>query len=73
MRTIHTFVLRLLTDSADPQTLRGTIHAVASGEEQTFANGPALLALLAQLTAKVSGNIADIKNEPEMPSERSNP
>lgn len=65
MRAIRTFVLRLLIDSDDPQTLRGVIHAVASGEQQPFADGPALLALLAHLTAKGSDNTVNSKNEPE--------
>lgn len=51
MRTIHTFVLRLLVDSDDPRALRGAIHAVASDEELTFADEAALLARLRQLAA----------------------
>lgn len=73
MRTIHTFILRLLADSAEPQTLRGVIHAVASGEEQSFAGEAALLALLARMTPKASGHTVTIKNEPEIQPERSEP
>jgi hypothetical protein len=46
MRTSRTFVLRVLADPDEPAELRGLIHSVASGEEQRFADGPALLALL---------------------------
>lgn len=49
MRTIQTFLLRLLSNSEEPQALRGVIYAVSNGEEQTFADGPALLALLHQM------------------------
>ncbi len=54
MRTIQTFVLRLLTNADDPQALRGMLQAVASGEEQPFTDGPALLALLQQMASKAS-------------------
>lgn len=62
MRTIQTFVLRLLTNSEEPQALRGTIHAVSNGEEQPFADGPALLALLRQMTGA-----APKKHDPQAP------
>lgn len=52
MRTIQTFVLRLLTNSDDPQGLRGVLQAVASGEEQPFKDGSALLALLKRMAAE---------------------
>jgi hypothetical protein len=49
MRTIQTFVLRLLTSSDEPQVLRGLLQVVANGEEQPFNSGAALLALLRQM------------------------
>lgn len=49
MRTRQTFVLYLLADPDEPEALRGLIHVVASGEEQSFASGPALLVLLRRM------------------------
>lgn len=60
MRTIQTFVLRLLTTSEEPQTLRGTIHAVSSGEEQPFTDGPALLALLRRMVNATPERVCDV-------------
>lgn len=41
MRIRKSFILHLLADPEEPEALRGLIHAVASGEEQPFAGGPA--------------------------------
>jgi hypothetical protein len=49
MRTRQTLVLYLLADPDEPWALRGLIHVVASGEEQPFASGPALLVLLRRM------------------------
>jgi len=46
MRTIQTFVLRLLADTEEPQMLRGAVRCVSANEEQTFADAQSLLALL---------------------------
>ncbi len=46
MRTIQTFVLRLLADTEEPQALRGAVRCVSNDEEQTFADAQSLLALL---------------------------
>jgi len=54
MRMIHTFVLRLLVDTDDPQALRGALRAVGGAEEHTFADGQTLLALLRQMTKEVT-------------------
>jgi hypothetical protein len=54
MRTIQTYILRLLVDSDEPHTVRGAIRAVADGEEQAFADGQALLALLCRLYGQAS-------------------
>jgi hypothetical protein len=64
MRTIETYILRLLLDTEEPHTLRGAIRAVADDEEQTFADGQALLALLRRMrncTGQVSGE-EDLKS-----------
>ncbi|MDE3088634.1 MAG: hypothetical protein KGJ80_04530 [Chloroflexota bacterium] len=49
MRTIQTFVLRLLMDSDAPETLRGALRSVADGTEMHFGDSQALLALLRRL------------------------
>ena len=55
MRTTLTFVLRLLVDTDDLQALRGLIRTVGGAEEHTFADGQTLLALLRQMTGRVTG------------------
>jgi len=32
LRVVHTFILRLLVDSAEPQALRGELRPVPEGE-----------------------------------------
>jgi len=49
MRTIQTFILRLLVDSSEPETLRGDLRAIPEGEAQPFPDEQALLALLRQI------------------------
>lgn len=50
MRTIHTFILRLLVDSADPAALRGALQiANQIHEPQSFNSEIALLGLLKRL------------------------
>lgn len=57
MRTIYTFILRLLVDSADPETcksqsiaLRGALQDVSHNQEpQPFSSETALLGLLKRL------------------------
>ncbi len=46
MRTVRTFILRLLLDSDDPAALRGALRAVDTSKEHTFADVERLLALL---------------------------
>lgn len=48
MRTVQTFILRLLVDPAEPDALRGALQPVPEGEAQPFADEAALLALLRQ-------------------------
>jgi hypothetical protein len=50
MRTIQTYILRLLVDSDEPHTVRGVIQAVADDEEQAFADGQALLTWLRRMS-----------------------
>jgi len=50
MRTTHTFVLRLLVNSAEPEALRGDLRPLPEGEAQPFPDEQALLALLHRLT-----------------------
>lgn len=50
MRTIKTYILRLLVDTDEPQVLRGTVRAVAGDDEHPFADGPSLLTLLRQIS-----------------------
>jgi hypothetical protein len=52
MRTIRTYILRLLVDTDEPHTMRGVIHAVADDEEQTFADGQALLTWLRRMSGR---------------------
>jgi hypothetical protein len=49
VRTIQTFILRLLVDPAEPEVLRGTLQLVPEGETQPFVGERELLALLRQL------------------------
>lgn len=46
MRAIHTFILRLLANSAEPEALRGDLRPMPEGEPMPFADEEALLALL---------------------------
>ncbi len=76
MRTRQTFVLHLLADPDEPEALRGLIHAVASGEEQVFSGGPALLALLRRMvSAGPQGEPtgASVKREPRGRGKRPRP
>jgi hypothetical protein len=43
MRTIQTFILRLLTNTDEPHVLRGVVTAIADGEAHTFRDGESLL------------------------------
>ncbi|MBN1814489.1 MAG: hypothetical protein JXA14_21795 [Anaerolineae bacterium] len=56
MRATQTFVLRLLANSDEPQTLRGMLHIIASGEEEPFADESALLALLRRMMSTAPEN-----------------
>ena len=49
MRTIQTFVLRLLVDADEPHQLRGALRSVATDEENAFADAQDLVNLLRRL------------------------
>lgn len=49
MRAIQTFILRLLANSAEPETLRGDLRPMPEGEPMPFADEEALLALLRRM------------------------
>jgi hypothetical protein len=52
MRTIHTFILRLLVDSADPEALRGALQVASQNQEpRPFSSETALLGLLKRLVS----------------------
>lgn len=48
MRTVQTFILRLLIDPAEEAALRGALQSLPDGPIQSFANDAALLVLLRQ-------------------------
>ncbi|MCX8006111.1 MAG: hypothetical protein N2688_14340 [Burkholderiaceae bacterium] len=64
MRTVQTFILRLLVDPAEPKALRGALQPLPEGEVQFFQDENALLALLRRHAA-VLGAIAAQPIEPE--------
>jgi hypothetical protein len=49
MRSVQTFILRLLVDPAMPDELRGAVEPVPKGDSRPFAGEQALLALLHQM------------------------
>ena len=51
MRSIRTFILRLLVNSAEPEALRGDLRPMPEGEPMPFADEQALLALLRRLAS----------------------
>jgi len=54
VRTVRTFILRLLVDPAEPDALRGALQPVPEGEAQSFADEQGLLALLHRLTGETA-------------------
>jgi len=49
MHSIHTFILHLLYDTQDPETLRGSLQAVGQNEVYTFIGEKNLYTLTASL------------------------
>ncbi len=50
MRTIQTFIVRLVVESEEPEAVRGVVRSITSDEEHTFTDGQMLLALLRQMS-----------------------
>jgi len=48
MRTIQSFILRLLVDADQPEVLHGVLRCVSDNTEQAFADESALVNLLHQ-------------------------
>ena len=46
MRTIQSFILRLLVDADRPDTLRGSLRSVSDDAEQSFTDDAMLIDLL---------------------------
>lgn len=65
MRTVQTFILRLLVDTDHPQALHGTVQAVADGEARPFASLEALLTLLRRMGQDTDRPILDKTVEEE--------
>jgi hypothetical protein len=68
MHAVHTFILRLLVDSAEPEVLRGDLRQMPEGEISPFANELTLLGLLHQgvyrlVEAKTDGGRGETLNE----------
>ncbi len=64
MRKIQTFILRLLTNTDEPHTLRGVVTAVTSDEVHTFRDGEGLLVWLRQMhDATTGGQQSDTHSE----------
>ncbi|MBN1180202.1 MAG: hypothetical protein JXD18_13405 [Anaerolineae bacterium] len=70
MRTTQTFILRLLADSDELGMLHGTLHAVASGEEEPFGDAATLLALLRRMTSAAPGDTSLRRDEDEKTKEK---
>lgn len=49
MRTIQTFILRLLIDPDEPEVLRGALQPVPEGDSQPFVGEQELLTILHHL------------------------
>ena len=71
MRKIHVFVLRLVTNSDEPQRLRGAVRPLVDGEEHAFINGRCLLTLLRRMCQAPESRCAAPKNGGETLTESS--
>ena len=50
MRTIQSFILRLLVDAEQPDTLRGVVRCVSDDTEQSFTDEAMLIVVLRHWT-----------------------
>jgi hypothetical protein len=55
VRTVQTFVLRLLVDPAEPGDVRGSLQLLPEGIVQPFTGEPELLAALRRLITPAAG------------------
>ncbi|MDW8319694.1 MAG: hypothetical protein RMN53_17850 [Anaerolineae bacterium] len=69
MRTVQTFILRLLVDPAEPKALRGALQPLPEGEVQFFQDENTLLDLLRRHTAVLEA----IAAQPIEPEEEASP
>ncbi len=63
LRTIRTFILRLLIDPHEPGALQGSLQPVPEGEAQPFADEQALLAALRKVVRPSAEGPADTEKE----------
>jgi hypothetical protein len=61
LRTIHTYVLRLLVDPNHPGVMGGTLYDVTNGETHNFSNLQAMFAWLRLLVNPLSKPTEDEK------------
>ncbi len=71
MRKIHVFVLRMVTNSDEPQRLRGAVRPLVDDEEHVFINGQSLLTLLRRMCQAPQSRCAAPKNGGETLTESS--
>jgi len=62
MRTMQTYILRLLVDTETPHVVRGMIRAVEGDAEHAFGDGLALLALLCRMSDR-NGQTASAQDD----------
>ncbi len=66
MRTIQTFILRLLIDPDEPGTLRGALQLVPEGDSRPFVGERELLAVLHRLVTPIDDTTSAGKRTDEM-------
>ena len=55
VRSIQVFIFRIVRDENEPDTLRGEVRSVASGEVRHFTNAQEMLALLHEMRESPNG------------------
>jgi len=65
MRSILTFVLRLLVDDETPQRVSGALQNVNNPQTHAFQNGQGLLELLTELSHPDSATLSPAKCDSE--------
>jgi hypothetical protein len=69
MRTIRTFILRLVVDPAEPDALHGALQAVPQSEALPFTDERGLLALLRRLIYQPAETVTGEMPKPVINSE----